>query len=42
MLNKLLLLSKSDIPFEQARLIIHQPTLKEISYIGESSFFSGC
>jgi hypothetical protein len=42
MVNDLLLLSGSDIPFQQAQINIHQPTLKEISYIGEESFFIGC
>ena len=42
MINKILLLSKNDIPFEQAQLIIHQPTLKEIAYIGQDAFFTGC
>ena len=40
--NDLQLLSGIDIPFIEARLIIHQPTLKEIAYIGEESFFIGC
>lgn len=42
MLNDLLLLSGNDIPFESANLIIHQPTIKEIAYIGEEAFFTGC
>ncbi|MCD8210472.1 MAG: hypothetical protein LUC37_02880, partial [Prevotella sp.] len=42
MLDELLLLSGNDIPFEKAKLIIHQPTLKEIAYIGEEPFFIGC
>ena len=42
MLNDLLLLSGNDIPFESANLIIHQPTIKEIAYIGEDAFFTGC
>lgn len=42
MLDELLLLSGSDIPFPQARINIHQPTIKEISYIGEENFFLGC
>ena len=41
-MNELLLLSGSDIPFPEARVTIHQPTLKEISYIGEKTFFMGC
>lgn len=42
MLNELLLLSKNDIPFIPAQISIHQPTLKEIAYIGEEAFYSGC
>lgn len=40
--NKLLLQTRNDIPFEQAQLIIHNPTIKEISYIGEKTFWMGC
>ena len=40
--NPLLLLSGNDIPFIQAQIAIHQPTIKEISYIGEQSFYIGC
>ena len=42
MLSDLLLLSGNDIPFPEAQLSIHQPTLKEIAYIGEEKFFLGC
>ena len=42
MINELLLLSGNDIPFPEARVSIHQPTIKEIAYIGEESFFLGC
>lgn len=42
MINELLLLSGNDIPFPEAQLTIHQPTLKEIAYIGEESFYTGC
>ena len=42
MLNDLLLLSGNDIPFESAQLVIHQPTIKEIAYVGEEAFFAGC
>lgn len=42
MINDLLLLSKNDIPFIEAQLVIHQPSIREIGYIGEESFFSGC
>ena len=42
MVENLLLLSGNDIPFPEARVTIHQPTLKEIAYIGEEAFFVGC
>ena len=42
MLNDLLLLSGTDIPFQKAQISIHQPTIKEISFIGEEAFFIGC
>jgi hypothetical protein len=42
MLSELLLLSGNDVPFPEARVTIHQPTLKEIAYIGEDTFFMGC
>lgn len=42
MIGDLLLLSGNDIPFPEARVNIHQPTLKEIAYIGEEAFFVGC
>jgi hypothetical protein len=34
MINKIMLETGIDIPFEEAQLIIHQPTIKEIAYIG--------
>ena len=40
--NDLLFLSGNDIPFIEAQLIIHQPTIKEIGLIGEEVFFTGC
>lgn len=42
MLSELLLLSGNDIPFPQAQLTIHQPTLKEIALLGEDTFYTGC
>lgn len=42
MLNEALLMSGNDIPFESAGLIIHVPTMKELSLIGEETFYSGC
>jgi hypothetical protein len=41
MLSNFCLLSGNDIPFPEAKVIIHQPTLKEIAYIGEEEFFLG-
>lgn len=40
--NELLLLSGNDIPFIEAQITIHQPTIKEIAFIGEEAFFTGC
>ena len=40
-LNPGLLLSKNDIPFIEAQLTIHVPTIKEIEMIGEPQFFAG-
>lgn len=40
-LNDLLLLSGNDIPFRQGRCSVHQPTIKEIAYIGEEAFQIG-
>ena len=31
----------TDIPIPQCQLTLHQPTIKEISYIGEQNFFLG-
>lgn len=42
MIGDLLLLSGNDVPFKEAQLSIHQPTIKEIAYIGEEAFFTGC
>ena len=38
MKNRLLLKTKNDIPFIEARINIHQPTINEISLIGENNF----
>ena len=40
--NELLLLSGNDIPFIEAQITIHQPTIKEIAYIGEEAYSTGC
>ena len=42
MIDDLLLMSGNDIPFQEARLCIHQPSLKEIAYITEEKFWFGC
>lgn len=42
MIDKGLLDSGMDIPFPEARLSIHPPKCKEISLIGQDSFYMGC
>ena len=42
MISELTLLSGNDIPFTAAGVTIHPPTIKEIGYIGEEAFFTGC
>ena len=42
MKNRLLFLSKNSIPFKEAQVNIHQPTINEISLIGEENFHVGC
>ena len=39
MYTRLALMCGSDIPIPELQMTIHQPTLKEISYIGEQDFF---
>lgn len=38
---RLALMTGIDIPIPELQLTIHQPTIKEISYMGESDFFTG-
>ena len=40
--SNLLWLSGNDIPFPEAAITVHSPTIKEIGYIGEDEFFLGC
>ena len=40
-MDNLQLISGIDIPFVEANLVIHQPTIREISFIGEQNFFFG-
>lgn len=43
MINQIVLQTGIDIPFEEAGLIIHQPTIEEISFLGDQKiFFNGC
>ena len=39
--TRLALMTGIDIPIEQCQLIMHQPTIKEISFLGERDFFVG-
>lgn len=39
--NLLALMAGIDIPIPECQLIIHQPKIKEIAFIGEQSFFTG-
>ena len=38
---RLILMCGTDYPIPECQLTVHQPSIKEISYIGESDFFSG-
>lgn len=42
MLDNLVLQTKIDVPFEEAQLIFHQPTIYEIALVGQSTFLTGC
>ena len=39
--TRLALMCGTDIPVPECQLVIHQPRIKEISYVGEGDFFSG-
>lgn len=39
--TRLCLMCGTDFPVPECQLVIHQPRIKEISYIGEADFFSG-
>lgn len=39
--NRLSLMAGTEIPVPDCKLILHQPTIAEISYIGEEDFFIG-
>lgn len=38
-IETLALMTGIDIPIEECRIVLHQPTIKEISYVGEKKFF---
>lgn len=38
---RLALMAGTDIPIPELQLTVHQPTIKEISYMGETDFFMG-
>ena len=38
---RLALMAGSDIPIPECQLTLHQPTIKEISFMGEEDFFKG-
>lgn len=38
---RLALMTGIDIPIPQCQLVIHQPTIKDISFIGDDDFFKG-
>ena len=38
---RLALMCGTDVPVPECQLVIHQPRIKEIAYLGESDFFSG-
>ena len=39
--NRLALMTGIDIPIPECRLIVHQPTLTDIAFVGENDFFVG-
>ena len=39
--NRLALMTGIDIPIPECQLIVHQPTLKDMAFIGETEFFVG-
>lgn len=40
-MSQLKLYAGVDIPFPEARLSVHQPTIREIAWVGEQKFFTG-
>lgn len=40
LVEKLALMTGIDVPIDEIKLILHQPTIREISYMGEQNFFT--
>jgi hypothetical protein len=38
---RLALMCGSDIPVPECQVVVHQPTIKEISFVGENGYFTG-
>ena len=38
---RLALMAGTDIPIPECQLVLHQPKIKEIAFIGEKEFFMG-
>lgn len=38
---RLALMAGTDIPIPECQIVVHQPTIKEIAYLGENDFFVG-
>lgn len=38
---RLALMCGSDIPVPECQIVVHQPTIKEISFVGENDYFTG-
>jgi hypothetical protein len=38
---RLSLIAGTDIPIPECQLVIHQPSIKEIAFLGEEDFFIG-
>lgn len=39
--SRLALMAGTDIPVPECRIVLHQPTITEISFVGEEDFFIG-
>jgi hypothetical protein len=41
MIDTLALMTGIDIPVPECQIVVHQPKIKEISYVGEKDFYKG-